>query len=120
MSRTPNTITWLLAAALAAAALAPAAAAAQSGASPNERTPTELAQAVGEPGEEDGAATTLYSRTPTELGQRVPPRAPSVVEARGFDWGDGAVGALIASGLILVTVAAVRTRHRRTTAGSHA
>jgi hypothetical protein len=57
----------------------------------------------------------------------VPPQSSPVrvVEARsaeGFHWGDALIGALIASGLLLMTFAAARafTRHRRMTAESSA
>jgi hypothetical protein len=53
------------------------------------------------------------------------PSPPAVVEVRdgdGFDWFDALIGALIASGLTLMTLATARSvaRHRRATAESRA
>lgn len=115
MSHTRNKIIGTLAAALAVAALAPGAVVAQHDARPFERTVTELGQAVGEPGERgDGTADALYSRTPTELGQRVLASVVPRAETDGFDWGDALIGALAASGLMLMTLATAHTvaRHR--------
>jgi hypothetical protein len=55
----------------------------------------------------------------------LPQRSSPVVEVRegdGFDWFDALIGALIASGLTLITLVAGRTvaRHRRATAESRA
>src|SRR5665809_117438 len=69
ISRTPNKIIATLVAVLAAAALAPAASAAST--DPDEGTQTELGQAVGDPADRGSAADARYSRTPTELGQRM-------------------------------------------------
>lgn len=115
MTRTRNMIIGTLAAALAAAALAPTAVGAQAGGGPNERTVTELGQAVGEPGEQGNAATALFSRTPTELGQRVTPSATPAVESSGFDWGYAAIGAgaVVALGLIAFGGVALARRHAR-------
>ena len=121
MSRTPNKIIATLVAVLAAAALAPAASAAST--DPDERTQTELGQAVGEPADRGSAADARYSRTPTELGQRmatsVAPDAPSAAtdaKPSGFDWGDAAIGAaamlaLIGVGGALGVVLVNRRRH---------
>jgi hypothetical protein len=51
-----------------------------------------------------------------------PPPVVEVREGDGFDWFDALIGALIASGLTLMTLAAARTvaRHRRATAESRA
>lgn len=112
MSRTPNKISGTLAAVLCASALAPAVGVAQAGGL-NGRTATEIGQAVGEPGERgNGTADALYSRTPTELAQTAQPPAAPEEESSGFDWGDAAVGALAASGLILTALAAARSVRR--------
>jgi hypothetical protein len=100
MSHTHKRMIATLAALLAAAALGPGAGVASAGAGPEERTPTELGQAVGEPGEQESAATRLFSRTPTELGQRVTPSAIPAVESSGFDWDDAAIGAGAALALV--------------------
>jgi hypothetical protein len=53
----------------------------------------------------------------------LPQQSPqSVVEVREGDWFDGLIGALVASGLTLMTLAAARSvaRHRRATAESRA
>jgi hypothetical protein len=118
MSRTTNKIIKGVAMALlVGGALAPGAAAGDPQANGGlGRTPTELGQAVGEPGEgTSGAqAAALQSepaagglgRTPTEIGQAVSePGDPNVALAtratvspanaasNGFDWGDAAIGA---------------------------
>jgi hypothetical protein len=120
MSRTRKII-GALAALLAAAALIPGVALGMFSASavvgsstggPEERTATELGQAVGEPGEQRGAATGLNARTPTELGQSVAPAA-TVVESTGFDWGDAAIGAGAGIGLALIALAGVVLASRR-------
>jgi hypothetical protein len=51
-----------------------------------------------------------------------PQQSPQPVEADRFDWFDALIGALIASGLTVMTLASVRTvaRHRRATAESRA
>jgi nitroreductase len=115
MSRTRKMIMGTVASALAAAALAPSALAAESGGF-NERTATELGQAVGEP-EYGSAATALYSRTPTELGQSVPPPATQTVQSSGFDWGDAAIGAGAVVALALVALAGVAMTRRRLDVG---
>jgi hypothetical protein len=115
MSRTRNKIIATLVAVLVTAALAPAASASSTGLS--ERTQTELAQAVGEPADqESGAATARYSRTPTELGQRVATSVARDVKPDGFDWGDAAIGAgamlaLIGLGGSLAVMLVSRRRH---------
>ena len=58
-------------------------------------------------------------------GESPQPSPTAVVEVRegdGFDWFDALIGALIASGLMLMTLAAARSvaRHRRATAESRA
>jgi len=52
------------------------------------------------------------------LPQQSPLSVVGVREGDGFDWFDALIGALIASGLMLMTLAAARTvaRHRRATA----
>jgi hypothetical protein len=119
MRRTRNRVIGSLAVALATAALVPTAAAAQFNGGLSERTATELGQAVGEPGEQGSEATALYSRTPTELGQRVAPSAPPAVGSSGFDWGDAAIGAgtVVALGLIAVGGVAMANRRARVGAG---
>jgi hypothetical protein len=122
MSRTRDKTITTLVAVLATAALVPAASAASTG--PNERTQTELGQAVGEPADRGGAAANArYSRTPTELGQRVATSvAPAATSAAtdpkpsGFDWGDAGIGAaamlaLIALGGALGIALVNRRRH---------
>ena len=54
--------------------------------------------------------------------QQSPQPAVEIREDDEFDWFDALIGALIASGLTLMTLAAGRTvaRHRRATAESHA
>ena len=106
-----------LAAALAAAALAPTTVVAQSSGDANQRTATELGQAVGEPGEQGSAATALYSRTPTELAQRVAPSATPAAESSGFDWGDAAIGAGAVVALGLIAFGSVAMVSRRTRVG---
>jgi hypothetical protein len=56
------------------------------------------------------------------LPQQSPLSVVGVREGDGFDWFDALIGALIASGLMLMTLAAARTvaRHRRATAESRA
>jgi hypothetical protein len=56
------------------------------------------------------------------LPQQSPPSVVEVGDGDGFDWFDALVGALIASGLTLMTLAAARAiaRHRRGTAESRA
>jgi hypothetical protein len=100
MSRTQRKIIGALATVLATSALAPATSiAGQSATAPTndltDRTPTELGQAVGEPGEAGSAALgTRFARTPTELAQRVlPAAAADETASSGFDWGDAAIGA---------------------------
>jgi hypothetical protein len=113
-----GTMIALLSALSTTAAIVPAAGVAQVDLRPSERTATELGQAVGELGlDGNGAVHPAYSRTPTELGQRVAVGVPAD-PANGFDWGAAAIGALIASGLMaafLATAAAV-LRHREPTA----
>jgi hypothetical protein len=78
------------------------------------RTTTELGQAIGEPGEQIGAAAnSLASRTPTELAQTVAPSVTAGAGSGGFDWGDAAIGAGTALGLALVGVTAVVFLNRR-------
>jgi hypothetical protein len=78
------------------------------------RTTTELGQAIGEPGEQSGAAAnSLASRTPTELAQTVAPSVSASAESSGFDWGDAAIGAGTALGLALAGVTAVVFLNRR-------
>jgi hypothetical protein len=92
MSRTQNMILAPLVAVLAVAAVAPATGVAYAAA--GERTATELSQAVGEPDEQGSAATNaLYSRTPSELGQRVATSVAPGAKSSGFNWGDAAIGA---------------------------
>jgi hypothetical protein len=117
MNRTRNKIIGTLAAAVAVAALAPTAVMAQSSGDPNQRTTTELGQAVGEPAQQDSAATALYSRTPTELGQRVGLSGTSTVESSGFDWGDAGIGAGVVVALALVALGGVAIVSRRTRVG---
>ena len=59
---------------------------------------------------------------PDGLPQQSPPPVVEVREVDGFDWFDALIGALIASGLTLMTLAAARSvaRHRRATAESRA
>ena len=47
-------------------------------------------------------AAALATRTPTELGQRVPKWGESGGTTSGFDWGDAAVGAAMMVGLGVV------------------
>jgi hypothetical protein len=56
------------------------------------------------------------------LSQQSPPPVVEVRDGDGFDWFDALVGALIASGLTLLTLAAARSvvRHRRAIAESSA
>jgi hypothetical protein len=117
-------IVSLAAALLVVAALAPSAGAASDPQSAGGlgRTPTELGQAVGEPGEgtrvvladqrESSQASSGLGRTPTEIGQAVgEPGHPNGAYAfspgtqgvaspddgsGGFDWGDAAIGAALA------------------------
>jgi hypothetical protein len=133
MSRTRKVIRCLAPALLVAAAVAPSASASLDSAmsqspadsrSADQRTATELGQAVGEPS--DAGATQLATRTATELGQTVAGSAGSSVaqadrspqapagESGGFDWGDVA---LVAGGLaILIAIAgAVLLAQRRGT-----
>jgi hypothetical protein len=117
MTRIQNRIIGPLAAAAAVAALAPTAVAAQSSGDPNERTATELGQAVGEPGGPASAATALYERTPTELGQTVSQSATPSAESSGFDWGDAAIGAGAVTALGLITFGGIAITSRRTGVG---
>ena len=71
--------------------------------------------------------TTLASSPNAILGAdgQPQPSPTATVQARGdegFDWLDGAIGALVAGGLMLMTLAAARTvvRHRRATVESRA
>jgi hypothetical protein len=116
MNRTRNRLIGTLAAALAATALAPTAVLARSNGA-NERTATELGQAVGEPGNQGSGATALYSRTPTELGQRVAQSATPNVESSGFDWGDAAIGAGTVVALGLIALGGVSMTSRRAGVG---
>jgi hypothetical protein len=54
--------------------------------------------------------------------QQSPPPVAEIRDGDGFDWFDALIGALIASGLTLMTLAAARSvaRHRRATAESRA
>jgi hypothetical protein len=126
MSRTQNKVIGALAAVLAAAALLPTAGLARPSASAPEipggglsdRSVTELGQAVGEPGDEGSAAATArYSRTPTELAQRVAPSVTPDVASSGFDWGDAAIGAgaVLALGLTGFGGLVLMDRRRHTT-----
>jgi hypothetical protein len=56
------------------------------------------------------------------LPQQLPPPVVEVRDGDGFDWFDALIGALIASGLTLMTLTAARSvaRHRRATAESRA
>jgi hypothetical protein len=117
MSRARNRIIGTLAAGVAAAAMAPTAVVAQSSGALNERTATELGQAVGEPGNQGSGATALYSRTPTELGQRVAQSATPNVESSGFDWGDAAIGAGTVVALGLIALGGVSMTSRRAGVG---
>jgi hypothetical protein len=81
-----------------------------------ERTPAELGQAVGEPGEGGGAAVDArYERTPAELGQRVLSYGAPGAGAGGFGWSDAAIGTggVLGVALIGVGTAAVLSRRRR-------
>jgi hypothetical protein len=54
------------------------------------------------------AANARYSRTPTELAQRVPTSvAPDVEPRGGFDWGDAAIGAGLGAAAVLLAMAAI-------------
>ena len=108
MNRSTKRIIWTLAAVLASAALAPTASAAESGGGPNERSATELGQAVGEPGEQgDAAADARYSRTPTERAQSAWPSVATGAGPSGFAWGDAAIGAGSALALALIAFGGV-------------
>ena len=74
-----------------------------------------------------GAPTTQASSPHAILGADGQAQASPVATARtrgdeGFDWLDGAIGALVAAGLMLMTLTAARTvvRHRRATVESRA
>ena len=139
MSRTPNQIIASLTMALiVGATLAPSAGAAsdpQSSSGGLGRTPTEIGQAVGEPGEDAGGvqadaqqASALFSelgRTPTELGQAVgEPTESTAIGAQpvgsqavnssdndGFNWG---IAAVVVGGLaLLAAVGGLALSHRR-------
>jgi hypothetical protein len=136
MSRTTNKIIKGVALAfLVGGVLAPSAGA---DTDPFARTPTERAQAVGEPGEQTSAAQTDsrqsqrvsggLGRTPTEIGQAVGEPGDSNVAAAvlqpgdpidvaspagqsdGFDWGDAAIGAGLALILGIGALAVVSRR----------
>jgi hypothetical protein len=141
MSRTPNKIIGSLTMALVVGAtLAPSAGAVsdpQSTGGPG-RTPTEIGQAVGEPGEGTGivqtdaqqanASSSGLGRTPTEMGQAVgEPSESAAVAAQpdgnqapnasdddsgGFDSG---VAAVVAGGLALLAGIGALTYRRRGT-----
>jgi hypothetical protein len=114
MNRTRNKTIGTLAVVLAAAALVPSASSAKLGSGPDERTATELGQAVSEPGDQAGAtADALDTRTPTELAQRVEPSVSAAAESSGFDWGDAAIGAGSMLGLVLIGFGGVALRNRR-------
>jgi hypothetical protein len=137
MSRTTNKIIKGVALALlVGGVLAPSAGAAGEPQSPGDlaRTPTEIGQAVGEPGEgtpavqADGRESQQVPgglvRTPTEIGQAVgepgDPNVAAVVqpvnqtsvagESSGFDWGDAAIGAGLTLILGIGAVAIVSRR----------
>jgi hypothetical protein len=127
MSRTPNKIIGSLTMALVlGATVAPSAGAVSDPPSSGlSRTPTEIGQAVGEPGEGAGIAQTdaqqskasssELGRTPTEVGQAIgEPSESTAVAAQpdgnqavnasdddsgGFEWG---VAAIVAGGLALL------------------
>jgi hypothetical protein len=136
MSRTTNKIILGVAMALlVGAALAPGAAAGDPESNGGlGRTPTELGQAVGEPGEGTSAlqaaarqsepAAGRLGRTPTEIGQAVgEPGDPNVALAsqatvspgdaasNGFDWGDAAIGAGLTI-IVGIGAMAIVTRRR--------
>jgi hypothetical protein len=100
MSRMRRKIAGTLAAVLAATALVPAGGLAQSDGSADERTATELGQAVGESGEARGSQDdAVYSRTSTELGQSVLPGGQVEEQAEGSGWsGVALVAAIVALG----------------------
>jgi hypothetical protein len=138
MSRTNKIIKSLAFTLVVGAALAPGAGAASDPSGGLGRTPTEIGQAVGEPGEPTSAlqADSQQSqptpaglgRTPSEIGHAVgEPGDPNVFGAvqpgnqtraaqpedgsGGFDWGDAAIGA----GLTLfvgIGAMAILTRRR--------
>jgi hypothetical protein len=127
MSRTPNKIIGSLTLALVlGATLAPSAGAKSDPPSSGlSRTPTEIGQAVGEPGEDAGivqtdaqqpnASSSELGRTPTEVGQAIgepsestavaaPPAGNQAMnlsdeDSGGFDW---SVAAIVAGGLTLL------------------
>ena len=117
MNPTRSKIMGMLAAALAAVAVVPTAVIAESSDDPNQRTATELGQAVGEPGEQGNAAPAIYSRTPTELAQRVAQSATPTEESSGFHWGDAAIGAGAVVALGLIAFGGVAMLSRRTRVG---
>ena len=128
MSRTPNKIIGSLTMALVVGAtLAPSAGAASDAQSSGGlgRTPTEIGQAVGEPGEDTGivqtdakqanASSSGLGRTPTEMGQAVgepsestalaaQPDVNQAVSSSDDESGgiDGGVAAAVAGGLALL------------------
>jgi len=84
-----------------------------------------LAAAPDRPVESPGSGSGYRSLNAVAGADGLVQQSPPVVEDRerdGFDWFDALIGALIASGLMLMTLAAARTvaRHRRATAESRA
>lgn len=84
-----------------------------------------LATAPERPVQASGSGDDYRSLTAVVGADGLPQQALPVVdlsEGDGFDWLDGLIGALIASGLMLMTLVAARTvaRHRRATAESRA
>lgn len=114
MSRMQVKVVGTLSVLLATAAMTPSISFAQADRGPYERTATELGQAIGEPGEQDSAATALYARTPTELGQRVASSAAPDGDSSGFDWGDAAIGGGAVLALGAITLGGVALASRRT------
>jgi hypothetical protein len=84
-----------------------------------------LAAAPDRPVQSPGSGSGYRSLNAVAGADGLVQQSPPVVEDRerdGFDWFDALIGALIASGLMLMTLAAARTvaRHRRATAESRA
>jgi hypothetical protein len=76
-----------------------------------------------EPTAATDSASTFRSVNSIVGSRPVPEQTTTVVRASsGFDWGDAFIGALVAFGLVLISVMTVRElrRHGRVAAGSHA
>jgi hypothetical protein len=84
-----------------------------------------LAAAPDRPAQSSGSGSGYRALNAVAGADGLPQQSPPVAEDRegdGFDWFDALIGALIASGLMLMALAAARTvaRHRRATAESRA